>query len=65
MIDFHRIAIHEFGHVLGLDHPDDHGQSVNAIMNGRLDATDQLQTDDINGIIAIYGRISTGVHPQR
>ena len=53
--DFHRVALHEFGHVLGLDHPDEHGQVVSAIMNSRADDNDRLQADDIAGIRAIYG----------
>jgi hypothetical protein len=53
-IDFHRVAIHEFGHVLGLAHPDDAGQSVIAIMNSRVSDIDSLQADDIAGVNAIY-----------
>jgi len=35
VFDFHRVAIHEFGHTLGLDHPDEAKppQNVVAIMN--------------------------------
>ena len=54
-VDFYRLALHEFGHVLGLEHPNDHGQVVSAIMNSRV-AVDRLQADDIAGIRAIYGR---------
>lgn len=53
--DIHRVVLHELGHVVGLDHPDDHGQTVQAIMNSREDTLEQLQTDDIAGIRAIYG----------
>ena len=52
--DFHRVAIHELGHVLGLDHPDDFGQSVVAIMNSRVSDLDTPQLDDIVGVNAIY-----------
>jgi hypothetical protein len=54
--DLHRIAIHEFGHVLGLDHPDDAHQNVAAVMNSRTGDTDHLQADDISGIRALYGQ---------
>ena len=54
--DLHRIAIHEFGHVLGLDHPDDAHQRVAAIMNSRTSDTDHLELDDIAGIQALYGK---------
>ena len=56
VIDSYRVAVHEFGHVLGLDHPNDHGQVVSAIMNSGAGDIDRLQADDIAGIRAIYGR---------
>ena len=54
-IDLHRVLLHEFGHVLGLLHPDAIGQSVSAVMNSVLSDTDHLTTDDLAGITAIYG----------
>ena len=52
--DFHRVAIHELGHVLGLDHPDAAGQIVTAIMNSRVSNLDTTQPDDLAGIHSIY-----------
>lgn len=53
--DIHRTLLHEFGHVLGLDHPDDAGQHVSAIMNSVIGDLYYLTQDDINGAIALYG----------
>jgi hypothetical protein len=57
VFDFHRVAIHEFGHTVGLDHPDEAQppQHVVAIMNSQVSDLDTLAQDDINGATAIYG----------
>ena len=54
VFDFHRVVLHEFGHVLGLDHPDQAGQSVSALMNSRIGSLDKLTNDDIAGAHALY-----------
>jgi sugar lactone lactonase YvrE len=55
--DLRRVALHELGHLLGLDHPDQANppQSIAAIMNSRISNIDALQTDDIAGAQALYG----------
>jgi YVTN family beta-propeller protein len=52
--DLHRVALHEFGHVLGLGHPDEVGQSVAAIMNSIITNLDHLAADDIAGADDLY-----------
>ena len=58
--DLHRILLHEFGHVLGLDHPDQAGQSVSAIMNARISDLDHLTADDVAGAHFLYDTETTG-----
>ena len=53
--DVMRVSLHELGHVLGLDHPDENGQNVLAQMNSTEDDLDSLAADDIAGAQALYG----------
>jgi hypothetical protein len=53
-IDLRRVALHELGHFIGLDHPDQHGQNVNAIMNSVVSNTDNLTYDDAAGAGTLY-----------
>ncbi len=53
--DIRRVLIHELGHALGLDHPDQHGQHVDAIMNSVTSDRETLSTDDISGAQSMYG----------
>jgi hypothetical protein len=53
-LDVRRVVLHELGHVLGLEHPDDGGQDVPAIMNHTTSNVETLQADDEAGIRALY-----------
>lgn len=49
-LDFRRVALHELGHVLGLDHE----LRFLAIMNPAVDDHYRLQADDVAGVFARY-----------
>lgn len=69
--EFRRVALHEFGHVIGLDHPDQATppQNVSAVMNSIVGNTETLTADDIAGVKVLYDASSgvaptISVHPQ-
>ncbi|MFZ9839049.1 MAG: matrixin family metalloprotease, partial [Opitutaceae bacterium] len=63
--DLRRVALHEFGHVLGLDHPDEATppQTVTAIMNSTVGNLEVLSADDIAGARALYTTGTSGPLP--
>ncbi len=55
-VDFRRVVVHELGHLLGLDHPDEAGQTVAAIMNSRAGDVETPTADDAAGVRALFDR---------
>ena len=57
------MALHAFGHVLGLDHPDQATppQLVDPIMNPVIGDTDSLQADDILRALTLYDAAAASI----
>jgi len=63
-IDLQRVILHELGHVLGLEHPDDAGQTEVAIMNSYISNVETLTQDDHDGAVFLYSQSSLAAPTQ-
>jgi hypothetical protein len=61
--EIRRVLLHELGHALGLDHPDQHGQHVSAVMNSMMGNVELPTADDVRGAQSMYGAPSGGGSP--
>jgi hypothetical protein len=59
--DIQRVALHELGHVIGLDHPDEYAQIMDAIMNSTIWDRYTLSGDDIIGAQHLYATPSKAI----
>ncbi|WP_404424907.1 matrixin family metalloprotease [Nibricoccus sp. IMCC34717] len=49
------LLVHEYGHVLGLGHPDEVGQNIESIMRSVMTGTTVPADDDALGVASLYG----------
>jgi hypothetical protein len=59
LFDFRRVAKHEMGHVLGLDHE----EAAVALMQPNVSDLYTIQADDISGAAALYGPLESNQKP--
>jgi len=60
-IDIQGVACHELGHALGLGHTTVNGSTMLAYISGTGQPQRSIQSDDINGVRAIYGAMSAAM----
>lgn len=55
VIDIRRVLAHEYGHLIGLGHPDEAGEIRDALMNSTAGDIETPEFDDQAGAFALYG----------